>query len=65
MDTSDISMTLLIDVLLPGQLTFRKCPGCKDDSESHKNVTLEMSFFALRLKEENKATEKSRETAVH
>ena len=46
----DISMTLLFGGLLTDQHTFSKCLGCKDDSESHSNVTLKMPFLRILVK---------------
>ena len=40
-------MILLLGVLLTDQRTFKKCWRCKEDSESHRTVTLEMSLRAM------------------
>ena len=45
-----ISMALLFCVLLQDQHTSRKCYGCKDDSESHKNVTFWIIFLRVTVK---------------
>ena len=44
---SNISMAFLLGVLLPDQYTSRKCQGCEEDSESHKNVNLVLTFLRV------------------
>ena len=43
-------MVFLLGFLLPDQHTSKKCLGCKDDLESHKNATLGITFLRITVK---------------
>ena len=43
-------MTLFLGVSLTDQLTSKVCLGCKEDSESHRSIMLEMSSFRVMVK---------------
>ena len=51
-------MALLLRVLLPDQNISRKCMGCKDDLESHKNVTLGMPLGVMVKRSREKSNRK-------
>ena len=50
-----------LGVLLPDQHSSRKCWGCKDDSESHKNVTLRITFLRVMFKRSREKSNSKRQ----
>ena len=47
-------------VLLPDQHTFRKWKGCRDDLESHRNVTLGLTFVGIMIKRSREKSNKKK-----
>ena len=57
-------MALLLNVLVADQHTSKKCYGCQEGSESHKNITLEMSSLRVMVKN-SRGKKQQEETEKH